>query len=108
MEALTDQTVSRSVLAADELAREVKMLGKRWALDDKDLKLELFSRSMTKLAAAIAFAATLSDEMDIHPSIALAYPKLGMTIQPYDDKSITVLDLVYAARLEQWLRENGW
>ena len=108
IESLSDQTVSRSSLDPAELAREVKQLGRRWSLDGNDLKLELFSRSMTKLAAAIHHTATIADEMDHQPKILVEAPRMTLTIHAYDGNAITVLDLVFAARLEQWLRENGW
>ena len=40
--------------------------------------------------------------------IELAYGGLTLTIHTHDKNAITVTDLVYAARLERWLRGNGW
>jgi 4a-hydroxytetrahydrobiopterin dehydratase len=108
IEAITDQTLTRSLLDPDQLQREVKQLGKRWKLEGTDLRLELISRSMTKLVGIVAQAAVIADEMDHHPQIAIEYPYLRLVIRAYDANAITVLDLVFAARLEQWLRDNGW
>ena len=63
---------------------------------------------MAKCGVAVAYAAKLADEMDHHPNIAMSYPGTTLTIHTHDKKAITVIDLVYAARLERWLRENGW
>jgi serine/threonine protein kinase len=108
MEQLTDQTLSRQLLDPVVLAREVKQLGKRWTLDGTSLKLELFDRSMAKLSQVIAYASTVADEIDHQPMIAVRAPKLTLTIKAYDGKAIAVLDLVFAARIEQWLRDTGW
>jgi serine/threonine protein kinase len=108
IDALSEQTLSRSLLDPIVLAREVKQLGKRWSLDGRDLRLELFSRELSKLAAAITQVATIADELDHHPKLVVESPRLTLTIHAYDDQAITVLDLVFAARVEQWLRETGW
>lgn len=108
MEQLTDQTLSRQLLDPVVLAREVKQLGKRWSLDGTSLKLEIFDRSMARLAAVVGHASTVGDEIDHQPMIAIRSPKLTLTIRAYDGKAIAVLDLVFAARIEQWLRDNGW
>jgi serine/threonine protein kinase len=101
---LSDQTLSRHRLEPGEVAREVKQLGVRWRLDGQDLILELYSREMAKLAAVVAHAAAIADEMDHHPTIALEFPRLRLTIR----SAGTTTDLVYAARVEQWLREQYW
>jgi pterin-4a-carbinolamine dehydratase len=46
--------------------------------------------------------------MDHHPRIVLEYAGMTLSIHTHDAKAITVTDLVYAARLERWLRANGW
>jgi serine/threonine-protein kinase len=99
---LSDWTVSRSRLDPVELAREVRALGKRWSLSGEDLVLDLYHHTMTKLSAVVAQAAAIADEMDHQPSISIALPHLRVTIA----KANTVIDLVFAARLEQWLRDN--
>ncbi len=104
---MSDVTLSRHQLAPEEVAREVKILGKRWRLDGNDLVLELYSRKLAKLAAAAQQIAEVADDMEHDPSIELALPKLVVTIEPYDHaSSITVMDLVLAARVEQWLRDH--
>ena len=101
---LSDQTVSKTKLESDELVREVKALGKRWALVDADLVLELHHREMKKLATVIAAAAEIADEIELQPHIALDFPRLRLVMP----SASTVSELVFAARLEQWLRENDW
>jgi eukaryotic-like serine/threonine-protein kinase len=104
MAELSDQTLSRHRLAPAEIAREVKQLGSRWKLDGENLILELHCREMAKLAAVIAHAAAVADEMDHHPTISLELPRLRLTIP----SAGTTTDLVFAARVEQWLREQFW
>ena len=107
VDALSDQTMSRATLSHEELAREVKQLGKRWSLVDGSLVLELYSRSMMKLAEAIQHIATIADEVDHHPHVVLDFPRLTVTVRP-DTGVLTVLELVMAARIEQWLLTNRW
>jgi serine/threonine-protein kinase len=101
---ISDQTVSRSRLEPAELEREVKALGKRWSLEGPHLVCTVHSREMRRLAQAVATAASIADEMEHPPKVAIDYPRLTVTIP----NAMTVVDLVFAARLEQWLRENGW
>lgn len=101
---LSDQTVTRQALSPADLAREVQQLGKRWTLAGDDLVVEIHSRQMKKLAAALAAAAAIADEMEHYPQVALDVPRLRLTIR----RATTVVDLVFAARVEQWLRDNGW
>jgi pterin-4a-carbinolamine dehydratase len=63
---------------------------------------------MKELAAVADHAAELADELDHHPVIIIASRRLELTIRTDDQDGITVLDLIFAARLEQWLRERGW
>jgi serine/threonine-protein kinase len=101
---ISEQTVSRDRLEAADLKREVQQLGKRWQLVGPDLVLEVHSREMHKLAAVVANAAAIADEMEHHPKIAIEFPCLRVTIPAAG----AVLDLVFAARLEQWLRDQAW
>jgi serine/threonine-protein kinase len=101
---LSDQTVSRTQLPAAELAREVLQLGKRWTLADTDLVVDIYSREMKKLAQAFTAAAEIADEMDQQPRVSIEFPRLRLTIP----KATAVVDLVFAARVEAWLRDNGW
>jgi hypothetical protein len=96
--------VSRTQLAPAELAREVQSLGKRWTLADTDLVVDIYSREMTKLAEAFTAAAAIADEMEQQPRVAVEFPRLRLTIP----KATAVVDLVFAARIEAWLRDNGW
>jgi eukaryotic-like serine/threonine-protein kinase len=101
---LSDQTVSRTQLPAAELAREVQQLGKRWTLENTDLVVEIHSHEMKKLAAVFVAAVAIADEMDLQPKVAIDVPRLRLTIP----KATSVVDLVFAARVEAWLRDNGW
>jgi pterin-4a-carbinolamine dehydratase len=107
LDALANQTVSREQFTEAELAKEVAALGARWQVADNHLRLNLRG-PMTRTGAVAAFAGKLADELDHHPTIVLEYVGLTLTINTHDKKAITVLDLVYSARLENWLRENGW
>lgn len=107
VDALSDQTMSGRALSAEDVAREVKQLGRRWSLVDGTLQLELYSRSMTRFAEAIQHIAMLADEVDNQPRIALDFPRLTVSIHP-DKGTITVLELVFAARIEQWLLTSRW
>ena len=99
---VTDQTVSRHLVDRVQLLREIQHLGKRWRIDGKDLVLEVHNREMSKLAEVATVAASIADEMDHQPQIAIRLPTLRLTLAA----PTTVADLVYAARLEQWLREH--
>lgn len=107
LDALANHTTARSSVSTDEMATELAALGSRWKVVKPDLRLEL-KGPMTKTGAVAAFAGQLADEMDHHPTITLEYAGLTLSIHTHDKAAITVLDLVYAARLEQWLRANGW
>ncbi len=107
IEQLSDQTTSSAAVSAEDVEREIKQLGKRWSLVDGDLQLELYSRSMTRLAEAIGHIATIADELDNHPRISLDFPRLAVAIHP-DKGRITVVELVFAARIEQWLLTTRW
>ncbi len=99
---VADRTISRQAVDRVQLLREVQQLGKRWRIDGKDLVLEVHSREMSKLAEVATVAASIGDEMDHHPQIAMRIPTLRLSLAGPS----TVTDLVYAARLEQWLREH--
>ena len=105
LESIANQTVSRSKVAPNVLAQEVASLGERWSIDGENLKLTLKGQ-MSKAAKAAVAAAELADEMDHHPTITLEYAGLTLAIHTHDQSAITMVDLVYAARLERWLRQN--
>ena len=94
--------MSRNLVDRIQLVREVQHLGKRWRIDGKDLVLEVHDRAMSKLAEVATVAASIADEVDLQPQITMRMPTLRLTLSG----PITVTDLVYAARLEQWLREH--
>jgi pterin-4a-carbinolamine dehydratase len=109
LDALANTTITRSALTKDELTRQIATLGTRWTVDGGDLKLVLAGpKGMAKCGEAVAFATALADEMDHHPHIEMDYPRTTLEIHTHDEKAITGLDLVYAARLERWLRGHGW
>jgi serine/threonine protein kinase len=105
--ALSDSSIRRATLGPEELAREVGQLGPRWTIVGGELRLELFNLSMSRLAEVVSHAAAISDEVEHHPKIVIDYPKLSVTIRP-DAAAFSPLDLVFAARIEQWLLANGW
>jgi pterin-4a-carbinolamine dehydratase len=107
LDAIATLTISRDGLRPEELAHELGMLGGRWSIAHDELHLHL-KGPMAKTGLVAAFAGALADELDHHPKIVLEYGKLSLAINTHDAKAITVMDLVYAARLEQWLRANGW
>lgn len=108
LQELANHTVNaRSQLTPHELTNELATLGKRWSVEGPDLRLDL-EGAMARTGAVVAHAGALADELDHHPSIQLEYAGLVLKIHTHDKHAITVLDLVYAARLEQWLRSNGW
>jgi pterin-4a-carbinolamine dehydratase len=103
---LATQAVSREVLPG-EMGRELKSLGPRWSVSGGQLRLELRG-PMARTGAVAAYAGALADELEHHPTMAIEYAGLGLAIYTHDANAITLLDMVYAARLEQWLRANGW
>ena len=108
LDSLASNTVSRSQVTEEQLRQEVAALGTRWSSEGIDLKCELRGAVMAKCGEAAAYAAKLADEMEHHPRIVLEYAGMVLTIHTHDKNAITVMDLVYAARFERWLRSNGW
>ena len=108
LENLANQTISRESINAEQLAKEVAALGARWTIANNLLQLKLPGPGMTKTCEVAAYAGKLADELDHHPKIVVEYPGLTLTINTHDKNAITVLDFAYAARLEKWLRANGW
>jgi 4a-hydroxytetrahydrobiopterin dehydratase len=107
LDTLAATTLEMREVDTDVLRDEVAGLGKRWSIVDGELVLELRGQPMSKHVAVIAHAAKLADELDHHPRIVLEYAGMTLAIHTHDAHAITVTDLVYAARLEQWLRANG-
>lgn len=102
MKPVAERTVSRQLVDRVQLIREVAQLGKRWRIDGQDVVLEVHSREMSKLADVATVAASIADDMDRHPQLSMRIPTLRLTL----GGPSTATDLVYAARLEQWLREH--
>ena len=104
---LATHSISRDGLTHEELSRELGLLGSRWWISDGELRLDL-AGPMARTGIAAAFAGTLADELDHHPRIVLDSAGLTLTIRDRETRKVTIIDLVFAARLEQWLRNNGW
>lgn len=98
---------SREGLSNDQMSEELDLLGPRWQIASSELVLVL-KDTMTKTGIVAAYAGALADELDHHPKIVLEYGSMKLAINTHDAKAITVMDLVYAARLEQWLRANHY
>ena len=94
----------RAALGPEQLTREVGFLGKRWTLTGSDLVCELHSVALARFAPVIAAAAVFADELERQPRIEIAQSRmrLAMPAPP------APVDVVFAARLEAWLRDNGW
>ncbi len=101
------RTTSRSLLDPAWLTQQIEMLGERWALTGDGLRLAVRG-SMRRTAALVSIAAAIGDELAHHPSITLDSSHLELTIFTRQVNAITKLDLIYAARLEMWLREHGY
>jgi pterin-4a-carbinolamine dehydratase len=63
---------------------------------------------MSRTGVAVAFVGTLADELEHHPKVVLDRDGMTLSIRTTGARSVTVIDLVFAARVEQWLRANGW
>jgi hypothetical protein len=59
---------------------------------------------MARLAGVVSAASQIADEIANHPRIDVRVPHLRVTIPEVG----RVVDLVLAARIEAWLRANGW
>jgi serine/threonine protein kinase len=99
-----DREISGNLMEPIQIAREVKALGKRWLLAGPDLQADVHHESMARLASIVSAAATIGDELSHHPMVELRVPRLRITIPGVG----RVVDLVLAARIEHWLRSNGW
>jgi pterin-4a-carbinolamine dehydratase len=108
LDTLASHTISRTTVEPAQLADELASLGARWSADGRELRLELRDGKMARYGEIAAYAALIADEMDHHPKIVLEYGKLTLAIHTHDTQAITVTDLVFAARLETWLRDRGW
>src|SRR3954465_14978966 len=109
LDALAGLVINRSSLPEDDLRTRMAVLGARWSIKGPDLVCELAGqKGMMKCGAAVGYATELADDMDHHPHIVMDYPGTTLSIHTHDMNAITLLDLVWAARLERWLREHGW
>lgn len=104
---ISTNQISRDGIPADDLARELDALGPRWAIIGGGLHLAV-SGPMSRTGVAVAYIGTLADELDHHPRIALDRHTMTLSIRTDGAEAVTLIDLVFAARVEQWLRGNGW
>jgi pterin-4a-carbinolamine dehydratase len=104
---LSTDTIKLDGFSPDELARELHALGPRWSLVEGALHLAL-PGPMTRTGVAAAFVGTLAEELEHYPQVALDRDGMTLSIRTHGARSVTVIDLVFAARVEQWLRANGW
>ena len=108
LDAITTYTLGRKKLEPSQVSAELTALGARWSLHGPDLRLVMEVKPMAKAADIAATAAKLADQMDHHPTITLEYKGITLAIHTHDAGGITMTDMVYAARLERWLRANGY
>ncbi|HEY3806345.1 MAG TPA: 4a-hydroxytetrahydrobiopterin dehydratase [Kofleriaceae bacterium] len=109
LDSLSAQTISKSTLTDAQIHEQAAALGPRWSIDGNDLKLELKGPvGMARAGAAVAHATQIADEMNHHPTIHMEYPGTTLKIHTHDKNAITMIDFIWAARLEGWLRRNGW
>jgi pterin-4a-carbinolamine dehydratase len=108
LDGIAQHTISRAGVPPDELERELESLGSRWSVVKGELRAELRGKPMAKCGAAVAYATKIADEMDHHPTIVVEYSGTTLTLYTHEQHAITMLDVVYAARFEKWLRDNGW
>jgi hypothetical protein len=101
---LPDTSLGRS---AFDLERELAALGERWCEAGGALHLAL-AGAMSETGVAAAFAGALAEELGHYPEVALERCGLTLSIRTPGARGVTVLDLVFAARVEAWLRANGW
>jgi len=107
IDGLASNTLGRKKLDPEQIAGELNALGARWSVAGPDIQLTLAVKPMVKAVEVAAAAAKLADEMDHHPRIVIEYQGITLSIHTHDASGITMMDLVYAARLERWLREKG-
>ncbi len=107
LDAIATYTLGRKKLDAGQVEAELAALGQRWSIAGTDLQLALPVQPMVKAASVVAHAAQLADEMDHHPTITVEYKGVTLGIHTHDAGGITMTDMVYAARLERWLRVQG-
>jgi pterin-4a-carbinolamine dehydratase len=104
---ISTNQISRDGLPPDDLARELDALGPRWTVVGGGLHLAV-PGPMSRTGVAVAFIGTLADELDHHPRIALDRHAMTLSIRTDGTDTVTIIDLVFAERVEQWLRGNGW
>jgi 4a-hydroxytetrahydrobiopterin dehydratase len=107
LDRLASTTLEIRVVEPDTLRDNIAALGARWSIANDELVLVLRGQPMSRHVPVVAQAAKLADELDHHPRIVLEYPGLTVSLHTHDAKAITRMDVVYAARLEQWLRVTG-
>ncbi|HWO23480.1 MAG TPA: hypothetical protein VNO30_32285 [Kofleriaceae bacterium] len=104
---MSTNQISSDGIPPEDLARELDALGPRWSTADGGLHLTV-PGPMSLTGVAVAFIGTLADELEHYPRIVLERDAMTLSIRSDGAESVTIIDLVFAARVEQWLRGNGW
>jgi 4a-hydroxytetrahydrobiopterin dehydratase len=108
LEAIASYTLGRKKLDPGQVGEELAALGSRWSVAGIDLRLDLPVKPMVKAAAVVGAAAAIADDLDHHPTITVEYKGVTLAIHTHDAGGLTITDFVYAARLERWLRAQGY
>ena len=108
LEAIASYTLGRKKLDPTQLSGELAALGARWSIVGDELRLVLPVKPMAKAAAVVGAAAAVADDLDHHPTITVEYAGVKLAINTHDAGGLTITDFVYAARLERWLRAQGY
>ena len=106
LERRADRKVECTPLSDSDIASAIAALGSRWSHEGNELVLTLSSKGMLRTGKVAAWAGALADDLEHHPTITVSYPGLRLAINTHDAKAITVLDAIYCARLERWLRSG--
>jgi 4a-hydroxytetrahydrobiopterin dehydratase len=108
LEAIASSTLARKKLDAAAISAEIATLGARWSLAGDELRLDLPVKPMSAAAEVVGEAAAIADDLDHHPTITVEYAGVKLAINTHDVGGLTMTDLVFAARLERWLRTQGY
>ena len=108
LEAIANYTLGRKKLDAGTISGEVAALGPKWSVVGDELRLDLPVKPMSAAAEVVGEAAAIADDLDHHPTITVEYAGVKLQINTHDVGGLTMTDLIYAARLERWLRKQGY
>jgi 4a-hydroxytetrahydrobiopterin dehydratase len=108
LDAIASYTLGRKKLDPAAILGEVAALGARWTVVGDELRLDLPVKPMSAAAGVVDEAAAIADDLDHHPTITVEYAGVKLAINTHDVGGLTMTDLIYAARLERWLRKQGY